>query len=150
MYTHNEHSQVFKRWCIALVVVVFILGIIAGFVFKIEKEPLSVYGYYSSSHAKSSFNWGLACIIWLSEVIPAAVLYAVYSHLENQEIQINNLNEIRKTLTEQKSPVSKTNSTQNVPSFKKFDETDNSLICPMCKTRNPIGSERCRNCNSLL
>lgn len=95
MYSHYEHSKIFKRWCVALVITVFILGIIAGFVFRIEKEPLSVYGY-SSSTVKPSFNWGLAFIIWISEVIPAAILYAVYSHLENQEIQINILNEIRK------------------------------------------------------
>lgn len=81
MYNHKNHSKIFKRWCVALVVTVFAIGIIAGFIFKVELE----YSSYSSA----KFNWLLAVMIWLSEVVPVAILYAVYSHLENQEVQIN-------------------------------------------------------------
>ncbi len=85
MYNHKNHSKIFKRWCIALVVSVFAIGIIAGFIFKIEPE----YSLYSTSYSSAKFNWLLAVMIWLSEIVPVAILYAVYSHLENQEVQIN-------------------------------------------------------------
>lgn len=146
MYSHYEHSKIFKHWCIAIVITIFILGIIVGFVFKVEEY--SLYSTYNNEH----FNWGLACIIWLSEVIPTAILYAVYSHLENQEIQINNLNQIRQFLNDYKlSDTKTTHSSDNAkPNFKNLDKPDNSLICPMCKTKNAIGAERCSNCHSLL
>lgn len=101
MYNHKSHSEVFKKWCIALIVVVFALGIIAGFAFAIEKTPdLSTYGRYSNTAPETGFNWIVAIAIWISEVIPATILYAIYSHLENQEIQINILNLIHKKLDE--------------------------------------------------
>lgn len=99
MLYHKSHSKFFRNWCYVLLIAVFVLGIIAGFVFKVDNHTTtSLYEHYSSyTQPKASFNWTLTIIIWLSEVIPAAILYAIYSHLENQEIQIEILNEIRRT-----------------------------------------------------
>ena len=122
MFTHGKHSIVFKRWVIALVILTFIAGIVAGI----------VYDYYTDN----GFNCWIMIAIWISEVIPIAIIYAAYSHLENQEIQINILNEIRKVLTD--------NSNQT----KKIDS--DGIICPLCGVKNPIGAERCKKCNKKL
>lgn len=147
MFSHKSHSAVFKRWCIVLSVAVFIFGIVAGFVFKTQEVSYSTSYYYSTPHSESHFNWGLMFMIWLAYVIPVAILYAVYSHLENQEIQINILNEIRKTMTEpQKMPVV----TNQSVTYKRLDEQDNTTICTMCGAKNPIGAQRCSKCNAML
>ncbi|MDO5399056.1 MAG: hypothetical protein Q4G33_14130 [bacterium] len=95
MYNHKNHSKVFLLLYIALVAIIFIAGIVAGFVFKdgLFDELFS----YSSRYSRESFNWTLAFVIWLSDIIPAVVLYAIYSHLDNQEVQINILNAIRES-----------------------------------------------------
>lgn len=87
MYNHKNHSKVFLLLYIALVAIIFIAGIVAGFVYK--DGLFDELSSYSSRYSRESFNWTLALIIWLSDIIPAAVLYAVYSHLDNQEVQIN-------------------------------------------------------------
>lgn len=139
MFSHYSHSKVFKVWCIVLVVMVFIIGIVAGFIFKVPSERI----YY-----EDHFNLGLAVIIWLSDVIPAAILYAVYSHLENQEIQINNLNQIRQTLSDFKFAAKDNSHTVNTPSnFKKYDNEDKTWTCSKCGRSNPVGAERCSYCD---
>lgn len=143
MYSHYEHSKIFKRWCVALIITVFILGIVAGFVFKVEEY--SLYSTYSDEH----FNWVLALIIWFSEVIPAAILYAVYSHLENQEIQINNLNQIRQFLNDYKLSDTKAThlSDDAKPNFKNLDKADKTWVCSKCGKSNPVGVDRCSSCD---
>ncbi|MDO5399057.1 MAG: hypothetical protein Q4G33_14135 [bacterium] len=147
MYNHKNHSKVFKCWYIALVIIIFIIGIVAGFAFKIEPTP-SLYSLYSS---KPKFNWLLAVIIWLSEVIPITILYAVYSHLENQEIQINLLNVLREN-TAAKTTDNATGyiSANNVSVMRKLDEENNFLRCPNCGKSNPVGTKRCINCHSII
>ena len=143
MYSHYGHSKVFKIWCIALVVVVFIIGIVAGFIFKVQATSRIYY--------EEHFNWGLAVIIWLSDVIPAAILYAIYSHLENQEIQINNLNQIRQTLNDfklaAKETATVTTTAHTKSNFKKYDNLDTTWVCSNCGKSNPVGAERCSYCD---
>ncbi|MGN0163937.1 MAG: hypothetical protein ACI4EA_10240 [Candidatus Ornithomonoglobus sp.] len=150
MFHHNEHSKFFKYWFIASIITVVMIGIIAGFVFSIED-----YSYYSAD----KFNWLVAIMIWISGIIPAAVLYAIYSHLDNQEVQINNLNEIRKSLDILKASGKDTGNVQRntvaqKPSVSTKPRTINNVVsgdiwvCPLCKTKNPAKAKRCSNCNS--
>lgn len=133
MYNHKNHSEVFKRWCIALLIIVFVLGIIAGFVFKIEVGSLYI---------RERFNWELMLIIWFSEIIPLAVLYAVYAHLENQEIQINILNDIRSKLPDKPTPKRETSHSNPVDVF-----LNSSWTCSNCGKSNLSSATRCSQCN---
>ena len=119
-YTHNERSKVFKILFIVSIIVIFILGIISGNMFD-----------------SYEFNWMAAIMIWISGVIPVAILYAIYAHLENQEIQINNLNKIRKELACDSQSAHK-------------QTAEKSKTCPMCHTENPIDARRCINCQALI
>lgn len=85
----NDRSKYFLRWFWILIILFFIFGIVAGFVFP--KQTISY-----SFNTKESFNWFLMLCIWLSGVIPASIIYAVYVHIENQEIQIDILRDLRK------------------------------------------------------
>ena len=91
-FSHNNHSKGFKYWYIGVILMFLIGGIVAGFIFKTSDASLSEY--YYRHLAEEHFNWVLMISIWLSGVIPTAILHAVYAHLENQEITIDALNAI--------------------------------------------------------
>lgn len=133
MYNHKNHSEVFKRWCTTLLGIVFILGIIAGFIFKVEEGII---------YTDERFNWELMLIIWFSEIVPLAILYAVYAHLENQEIQINILNDIRSKLPDKPTPKRETAHSNPVDAF-----LNSSWTCSNCGKSNLSSATRCNQCN---
>lgn len=141
MFEHKNHSKVFKRWYIALVILAFVVGIIAGFVFKtggdVEISPYS----YSVSVAEEKFNWVLMFSIWVSCIPLTAILYAVYSHLENQEVLINVLNEIRN-----KDENKRIESVTSVSSFAAMDRENDTWKCPKCGVVNILSNSSCKNC----
>lgn len=80
---HNNHSKVFKIWYIITEILFFALAVISGFIF----EETDIWG-------DRSYNWLWAIGIYISSIPITAILYAIYSHLENQEIQIDLSGEI--------------------------------------------------------
>lgn len=90
-FSHYSRSESFRKWLIAIVLLFLICGIAAGFVFRID--DLTAYEFLSS-RSEGDFNWVLMISVWLSGVVPSVILYAIYAHLENQEIMINALNAI--------------------------------------------------------
>lgn len=129
MLKHNNHSNRIRIIAIVATVIFIIIGIITGYV-------LNAFALLS---------------IWLYAAIQAIAFYIVYAHIQNQEIQIENLNEIRDALnsSKKKSEVIKGNASSNMS-----NKTDNprttgpTWVCPLCKTENPLGAKRCSNCNS--
>ena len=90
----TENSNVFKIWAIILAVVFFVAGIVAGFMFKVET------GYYIT---REEFNYALMIAMWFSGILPVLASYAVYAHLQNQEMQIRTLLQIKYLLTKDES-----------------------------------------------
>lgn len=141
MLEHKNHSKVFKRWYIALVILAFVVGIIAGVVFKtggdVEISPYS----YSVSVAEEKFNWVLMFSVWVSCIPLTAILYAVYSHLENQEITINILNVIRN-----KDEMARIDSVTPASNFAAMDRDNETWKCPKCNTVNLLKDNVCKKC----
>ncbi|MCD8391165.1 MAG: zinc finger Ran-binding domain-containing protein, partial [Firmicutes bacterium] len=100
-----------------------------------------IYPYY-----EEHFNWALTIAVWISAVIPAAILYAVYSHLENQEIQINLLNVIsRNQMTDDYNLAGTGTSTSS--NTQAPIKPANTWTCPKCRTINPNTLNRCTACD---
>lgn len=134
---HNNHSRTFKNYYIATEILFILLAIVMGFVFKVQPD---------NSFDEEHFNWGLAIIFYLSSVPIAVVLYAIYSHLENQEIQINLIGRIIENLEtkedkKQFPPASIANVTQN-----KTIVSNGYWCCKKCQEKNPTSSQFCKNC----
>lgn len=141
MLEHKNHSKVFKRWYIALIALSFVVGIVAGFVFKtggnVEISPYT----YNVSVEEEEFNLVLMLSIWVSCIPLTAILYAVYSHLENQEVTINVLNEIRN-----KDENKKIESVTSASSFAAMDRENDTWKCPKCGVMNILSNSSCKNC----
>lgn len=143
MLNHNYHSEVFKRCCILLVLITVIVGVIAGFVFKTGGDAeISSYGYYISA-SEPKFNWLLMISIWISCLPLAAILYAVYSHPENQEITINLLNAIYNDINNEKN---NNNESSPLTNFLAMDKDNKTWRCPQCNTVNLLKDTACKNC----
>lgn len=133
MYRPN-HSSTFKIWLIIVEIVYIIAAIIAGFVFKVE----SFYG-------KDSFNWGLCIIVWASNFPIFAILYAIYSHLDNQEFQMMISDKILEELKNTQYTKGNTASNPNTV-HTTVNSASNTWICPKCDTRNKSSDIQCINC----
>lgn len=143
MLQHKNHSEVFKRWYVAVVILAVIAGVAAGFVFKTGGE-VEVSSLYSIDVTEEKFNWALMFAIWVSCVPLAAVLYAVYSHLENQEVTINILNSIRVSNEDSNSETSAP--TMQVSNFSAMDKSNDTWKCPKCGVTNLMKDRQCKNC----
>lgn len=131
LFYHKEHSELFKKLTIAIIIIYVIAGIAIGFVFPKEIQT----SFYYSFEVETEFNWLMMLVVWFSGIIPTALVYAVYAHLDNQEVTINVLNDIR---------------SKHIKSTERPVSSGMKKVCPMCHTENPIGADRCENCNALL
>lgn len=145
MLQHKNHSEVFKRWYVAVVIIAVIAGVVAGFVFKTGGE-VEVSSLYSIDVTEEKFNWALMFAIWVSCVPLTAVLYAVYSHLENQEVAINLLNAIHNDTRDRKTSNSGSSSSSN---FLVMDRNNETWRCPQCNTVNLLKDAACKNCGYI-
>lgn len=146
MFEHKKHSEVFKRWYVAVVILTVIAGVVAGFVFKTGGE-VEVSSLYSIDVTEEKFNWALMFAIWVSCVPLAAVLYAVYSHLENQEVTINILNSIRiNSVSNATVESNKAAPTAPISNFAAMDSGNETWRCPKCGTTNLMKNSECKNC----
>ncbi len=128
MYNHKRHSKVFKSWLILVEIVYFIIAIIAGFIIKTAQE---------------TFNWSLALLVWASNVPLLAILYAVYSILDNQENQIDISYKILEKL--QNSQCHNKSVDKSILSNLASESLDsnNAWICPKCGDKNKQSSMQC-------
>lgn len=137
--THKNHSKYFKIWYIVAEIAFILLAIILGFVFKTSDSNL----LYSEEH----FNWGLAISIWVSSVIPISVLYAVYAHLENQEIQIDIMYQTYHEICKQNTP-SKVIRTSSNTSTTSTTSSNANWTCKKCGHINKLNSMQCADCGT--
>lgn len=139
---HNNHSRTFFRWFWFLVILYLIAGIAAGIVYP---KPIDHAVSYSLDAPEAVFNWLLMVLVWLSGVIPTAIIYAVYAHLENQEIQIDMLASIREANRQNAGPQSKVHENElNQPAAVNIHST---WVCKRCGATNQSYDERCMKCD---
>ncbi len=140
---HKNHSRVFFRWFWVTLIAYIAIGIVAGFLFP---KPVDITSLYSFDE-ETKFNWLLMIGVWISGIIPEAIIYAVYSHLENQEIQIDILDNIYKISNGTNTPKSvdtNRNSYRNTSAANR----QATWVCPQCGTTNQPYNERCTNCDN--
>ena len=137
---HNNHSRVFKTWFIIAEILFVVIAIALGFIFKTSTvESTSYYGLITEP--EEHFNWGLTITFYLSSIPLTAVLYAVYSHLENQEILINIVDEISRKMDTQAQAPNNANDVGTVSSGVTW-------ICSKCGGSNPSNSPMCKSCGA--
>ena len=141
MLAYTEHSRVFKTLGVVLVAAVLVFGVIAGFVFATPEEPLlSLYGSGRVS-SDTEFNWILMLLIWFSSIVPIVALYAVYSHLDNQETMMRIMLEIEKNSGKSLSAQKKVSS-----SFAAMDKNNRTWKCSLCGATNMLSDAACKKC----
>ena len=146
---HRYHSTYFKRWAIIAEIVFLLSGIIAGFLFK-TVDVSSKYYSLSETH----FNWLLMLSVWSMSVVPVSILYGVYSHLENQEIQIDILREIYETQSLNTQNPAQSNipntaqPTQAKPPITPTVSSHNNWKCSKCGRINDANTIACKDCGT--
>lgn len=141
---HNNHSRTFFRWFWILLVMYIIAGLLCGFIFPKEIETSSLY---YSTHEETKFNWMLMIGVWVSSIIPEVIIYGIYSHLENQEIQIKALDNIY-TAVNKIDLHPKSNDTHENSYRNPAAAGNTTWVCSRCGTINKSYDERCTNCDN--
>lgn len=126
MRTQKNFSKTFKIIFYAFIVYMLIAGIIAGVVFRNE--------------ITEDINWTMMLSVWLSGGVIALILYAVYAHFENQEVQIELLSSIEDKLNSQK---------KNDTTIKtEHDNKSAQWLCTNCGLRNNNDTAFCKSCGT--
>lgn len=83
-----KRSGFFRGLVIVYVLVFVIGGIVAGNIFKLPTR----YSF------ESDFNTTLMFLVWISGAFYVLIWYAIYVHIQNQEVQIRYLQRLDETL----------------------------------------------------